>query len=115
MLDRMPYPRLRGKVQDMGESLGGEQGRDCGRIGDIEPGEPERCGRAMPCQPGQAIFFEGYRIVVIEVVDAVDPPAAIEQGGAGVHPDEAGGSRDEDVRGGVGGGMAWHSLCSRDM
>src|SRR5690606_31856949 len=79
------------------ESLSGKEGGNRLGVRDVEPREPEVRRRGVATQIGEPIFLQGNGVIGIEVVDAMDAPAALEQGGAGMHADEPGGAGDEDV------------------
>src|SRR5690606_18525913 len=116
MFDRVPHPRLGGQVQDVAEARLLEQAADRLGVRDVEPRELEAFGARMPANVGDPVFLERNRVVGVQVVDTVDAVAALEQGDARMHADEAGRSRDENMTGRiivVGGshvGCSW-TLC----
>lgn len=90
---------LGGQVDDGAETVFGEEVGHAASIGKVEADEGE-AGAAL--ELGEAGVFEGGVVVVVEVVEADDGVAAVEQAGSGVEADEAGGAGDQD--GGAGGG-----------
>ncbi len=94
VLQRVAHPGLRRQVDGPVEGIIGEDSLHGLGVGEVEALEVERVEPFELLQPG---LLEGDVVVVVEVVDTDHCGAAFEETAGDVHPDEAGGTGDEDV------------------
>src|SRR6185312_9026909 len=93
MVDRMPHPRLRGKMHHLGKAVLGEQGLHRRAIGEFELDEAES---GLSLEDGKPGLLQLWIVVMVEVIDADDGASASQQTLSDVKPDEAGSSSHEN-------------------
>ncbi len=93
VVDGVAHPGLGGEVDDAFGPAGPHQGGEGLGLGDVQPVHDET-GPAL--QGGGAGELQSRVVVVVEVVDAHDALAAIQQPFGHGPADEAGGAGDED-------------------
>lgn len=94
VLDRVAHPRLGGQVKDPVETVRGKEFRHACPVRHVELLEDEVLVRAQAREAG---FLQGHIVVGVEVVDAVDRVAAVEQSFRDRRADESRGARNQDV------------------
>src|SRR5438128_11012754 len=62
-------------------------------IGNIKPGEPEA---GIGVQPGKPSLLEGDIVIIVQIIDADDLLAAVQQRSANMETDKAGGTSEEN-------------------
>src|SRR6185312_10404639 len=93
MVDRMPHPRLRGKMHHLDKAVLREQGLHRPAIGEVELDEAEL---GLTLKYGKPGLFQSRIVVMVEVIDADDGASASQQTLRDVKPDEAGSSCHEN-------------------
>jgi len=96
VLQRVAHPGLRGQVDHALRPVAGKQRVQARGIGNVAFGEGKARVGAELCQPG---MLQARVVVRVEVVDADDLIAALQQLLGHVHADEAGAAGDEDFHG----------------
>ena len=92
VLEGVAHARLRGQMNDAGESFGGEQSRHPLPVGKIEPDEAKvRKGR----QTRQTVGLERGVVIIVEIVEADDLASLPQQPFGDVIADEARGAGHE--------------------
>ena len=94
LLDRIPHPGLGAEVHDAVDGgVGGVERRHGGAVGEVHPVELEAVAALERREAG---VLQAGIVVVVQVVDADHPVAAVEQGLRDVHADEPGCSGNQN-------------------
>jgi hypothetical protein len=92
ILNAVAHPRLCGQMDDSGELLAFEEVGDRGTVAEVESREAKS---RFPEQPIEARLFEGRFVIIVEIVQADDLVAALQETHCGVIADESGCSGDQ--------------------
>jgi hypothetical protein len=107
VLQRIAHASLRREVDDAVEAFGREEGFHARPVGDVELDEAESVVRL---QAGQPVLLEPDVVIVVEIVQADDLVAALEQAQGRGHADKSGSAGDKDLH---ASGREWIGVALR--
>ena len=98
VIDRIPHASLRGQMHDPVDRASGEQGVDADSVAQRHADKLECVVRP---EPRKTCLFQRRIVIRIQVVEPDHTIAAGEQSLGDMHPDETGGTSDENGSGHV--------------